>query len=160
MREYRPPWELDPNISLYKILQVDPESEFDIIQVAYRKLASKYHPDRDPSPEAARRMLAINRAWDVLQDPERRRAYDAEWRARRNRRSGDRVVQQTGYGAAGAAKGPPSGSVLDFGRYGGWSIGQIAREDPDFLEWLSRTPVGRAYTNEIEQVLRQLGRRR
>ena len=150
----------DVNVSYYKILQVDHEAEFDIIQVAYRKLASKYHPDRDPSQEAAAKMIAINQAWEVLGDASKRRAYDAEWRQRRNRRATDRDTRPTGFGAAGIPRGPASGSVLDFGRYAGWSIGQIVREDPDFLEWLARTPIGRRYEAEIDKVLKQAGRRR
>ena len=42
--------------------------------------------------------------------------------------------------------GPPrvrrQGSVLEFGRYSGWTLGQIKRRDPEFLEWLLRVPVG------------------
>jgi hypothetical protein len=43
--------------------------------------------------------------------------------------------------------------VLDFGRYAGWSFGQIARHDPDFLEWLARAPIGRSFRAEIEVIL-------
>ncbi len=39
---------------------------------------------------------------------------------------------------AGRPPGPTLSTVLDFGRYAGWSFGQIARHDPDFLEWLAR----------------------
>jgi hypothetical protein len=48
--------------------------------------------------------------------------------------------------------------VLDFGRYKGWSIGQIATHDPDFLEWLQRSPSGRQYRAEIASYLSRLGR--
>ena len=44
-------------------------------------------------------------------------------------------------------------SVLDFGRYAGWSLAQVARVDPGFLEWLSRAPVGRTYRAEIASLL-------
>lgn len=60
----------------YRLLQVDPEAEPEVIAAAYRALAKKYHPDRDPSRTAVRRMQAINEAWEVLGDPERRRRYD------------------------------------------------------------------------------------
>ena len=36
-----------------------------------------------------------------------------------------------------------SGPLLTFGRYDGWTIGQVARVDPPFLEWLRRVPAGR-----------------
>ncbi len=44
-------------------------------------------------------------------------------------------------------------SRLDFGRYQGWTIEQVARQDPDFLEWLARMPIGRPYRSEIASVL-------
>jgi hypothetical protein len=52
----------------------------------------------------------------------------------------------------------PRGTVLDFGRYKGWSIGQVATHDPDFLEWLQRSPSGRQYRAEIASFLARLGR--
>ena len=58
-------------------------------------------------------------------------------------------------GAAGPAVGPPSGSMIDFGRYSGWTLGQIKRHDPEFLEWLKRAPAGRVYRAEIEAMLRR-----
>jgi broad specificity phosphatase PhoE len=50
-------------------------------------------------------------------------------------------------------RGTPSGSVLDFGRYAGWSLGQIATGDPEYLEWLARTPIGRSFHAEIRDLL-------
>ena len=65
-----------------------------------------------------------------------------------------------GHGARGTAARNPSGTVLKFGRYMGWSIGEIARTDLEYLEWLDRMSIGRAYRDEIDQVLRRAGRRR
>jgi hypothetical protein len=64
-----------------------------------------------------------------------------------------------GYGAAGPPPGNPSGSILNFGRYNGWSLGEIARADLEYLEWLDRMPIGRSYAPEIDKLLRQHGRR-
>jgi curved DNA-binding protein CbpA len=61
--------------------------------------------------------------------------------------------------AAGPPPGRPEGAVLTFSRYAGWSLGEIARHDPEFLEWLERTPSGRGYRDEIDALLRRLGRR-
>ena len=65
-----------------------------------------------------------------------------------------------GEGAAGPPPGHPSGTVLNFGRYAGWSLGEIARYDLEYLEWLDRMAIGRAYRDEVDGLLRKAGRRR
>ncbi len=60
----------------YKILQVDPKAEPEVIEGAYRRLARKYHPDVNKHPDAAQRMKEINLAYEVLSDPQKRAAYD------------------------------------------------------------------------------------
>jgi len=65
---------------LYRILQVDPAAEPEIIDVAYKKLALKYHPDVNKSPEAHQRMQEINGAYQILRDPLKRDRYDFERR--------------------------------------------------------------------------------
>jgi curved DNA-binding protein CbpA len=65
-----------------------------------------------------------------------------------------------GAGAAGPPPGNPSGSVMTFGRYVGWSLGEIARRDLEYIEWLDRMPIGRPYRDEIDTILRGAGRRR
>jgi hypothetical protein len=64
-----------------------------------------------------------------------------------------------GEGGAGPPPGNPSGSVLDFGRHIGWSIGEIARVDPGYLEWLDKHPQGQRYRDEIDRILRARGLR-
>ena len=71
-----------------------------------------------------------------------------------------RMRSADGLGAAGPPPGNPSGSVLQFGRYAGWSLGEIGRRDGDYLEWLDRMPIGRPYRDEIDALLRAAGRRR
>ena len=66
----------------YAILQVDPRAEKEVIEAAYRRLAVKYHPDRDPSSGATERMRQINAAYEVLSDSERRRSHDLHREAR------------------------------------------------------------------------------
>jgi curved DNA-binding protein CbpA len=213
-----------PDADPYKVLQVDPEADPEVIQAAFRRLAQKYHPDLAPGPEAAARMIAINAAWETLRDPARRAAHDraredaAHDRARaaaagdpgpsvargdhatarpaspapsapsgravpfgatgsrqpeefgRGWTSGrssagsgyDPSTMRTaeGLGAAGSPPGRPSGSVLNFGRYAGWSLGEIARRDLEYVEWLDRMPIGRPYRDEIDALLRRAGRRR
>ena len=146
----------DPRRTYYKVLMVAEIADPDIISTVYRKLVQRYHPDVDQSAEAARKMTEITEAYAVLRDPEKRTKYDRWLASRRDRRAGDRLIKQQGdiaYGAAGVPQGPPFGSVLEFGRYAGWTLGQIKRTDPGFLEWLMRVPAGRQYRDEIGQIL-------
>ena len=196
----------------YKVLQVDPEAEDEVIQAAYRRLAQKYHPDI-AGPDAASRMTAINAAWELLRDPISRAAHDrsrhglaadplhgsertaaaapvstparehggtartergaaarppetvsAAWTSGRSSAGSgydpNRMRAPEGLGAAGPPPGNPSGTVLQFGRYNGWSLAEIGRVDVDYLEWLDRMPIGRPYRDEIDGLLRGAGRRR
>jgi curved DNA-binding protein CbpA len=60
----------------YTILGVTPASEDVVIRAAYRALMRRYHPDTDPSSAALQRVQAINAAYAVLGDPEKRARYD------------------------------------------------------------------------------------
>ena len=62
----------------YELLEVQPEANADEIHKAYRALAMKYHPDRNPTPGAASTMAALNEAYSVLGEPARRTRYDQE----------------------------------------------------------------------------------
>ena len=61
-------------IDFYKVLQIDPEAEAEVVQAAFRSLARKYHPDVVGGSEE--RMVSINHAWSVLGDPDERAQYD------------------------------------------------------------------------------------
>jgi hypothetical protein len=64
-------------LNLYEVLQVSTIASPEVVQAAYRALARAYHPDVNPSPEAARQMRQLNAAYGVLSDPEKRARYDA-----------------------------------------------------------------------------------
>jgi hypothetical protein len=60
----------------YQILGVHSHASHEEIRRAYRKLVVIYHPDRNPDPAADHKIKEINRAYDVLSDPVKRRHYD------------------------------------------------------------------------------------
>ena len=62
----------------YELLGVSPHATQEEIRRAYHRQARRHHPDANPGAEPGRRfrMAEINAAWEVLGNPEKRRAYD------------------------------------------------------------------------------------
>lgn len=68
----------------YKILGVERTADQDSIKKAFRRMAAKYHPDRNKEKGAEDRFKEVNEANEVLSDPEKRARYDqlgSKWRA-------------------------------------------------------------------------------
>jgi curved DNA-binding protein CbpA len=173
----------------YEVLQVASTADDAVLRAAYRALAQRLHPDvAGPSGEGPMRELnaaweivgdPVHRAeYDLARaasrpgqspratataEPARGAGADPTRRAAPEpmAAAGQRRPRSTPpwTGAAGPAPGRPSGSVLDFGIYCGWSLGEIARQDAGYLEWLETKPDGRRYAAEIDALLQRLGMR-
>ena len=74
--------------SYYELLQVQPTADLEIIQVAYRRLMLRYHPDRNRSPDAEEMAIRLNLALEILTDPGKRETYDRELAASARRTTG------------------------------------------------------------------------
>ncbi|HMG39653.1 MAG TPA: DnaJ domain-containing protein, partial [Nitrososphaeraceae archaeon] len=66
----------DDIMNYYAILGVSQYAKYREIKVAYRRLALKYHPDRNSSPVSENSIKIINAAFEVLSDKDKRRQYD------------------------------------------------------------------------------------
>src|SRR2546429_9962215 len=76
----------------YDVLEVDRSANDGELKSAFRKLAMKWHPDRNPSDKSCEvRFKEINEAYEILKDPDKRAAYD---------RFGHAAFENAGPGAA------------------------------------------------------------
>src|ERR671936_3079816 len=87
----------------YETLEVDRNADENKLKTAFRKLAMKWHPDRNPGDSTSEhRFKEINEAYEVLKDPDKRAAYD---------RFGHAAFEH-GMGGAGAGFGADFGSAF------------------------------------------------
>ena len=134
----------------YEVLEVHPRAHQQVIKAAFRALAALYHPDGDQGGASTRRMAELNAAYARVRTPDVRQLYDRE---RKLQRQAQPAIQQ-GY-AAQTPEQDPAKRPLDFGRYAGYTIAQVARSDPDYLRWLSRHSAGARFRPQIEAELRR-----
>ena len=97
---------------LYEILGVSKNADQNEIKKAYRKLALEYHPDRGGGKEEERKFKEINRAYEILSDPQKRAQYD-------------RFGSASFYNGAGNAGGYGGFEGFDFGNFGFGGFGDI-----------------------------------
>jgi molecular chaperone DnaJ len=68
---------MSTQVDFYELLEVDRTADGATLKAAYRKLAMKYHPDRNPGcQDSENKFKAINQAYDCLKDDQKRAAYD------------------------------------------------------------------------------------
>ncbi|ESQ32091.1 hypothetical protein EUTSA_v10004536mg [Eutrema salsugineum] len=109
-------------LDYYNVLKVDKNATEDDLKKSYRKLAMKWHPDKNPNTkkEAEAKFKQISEAYEVLSDPQKRAVYDQ-------------------YGEEGLSDMPPPGSTGNTGRAGGFN----PRNAEDiFAEFFGSSPFG------------------
>ncbi|MBC7520679.1 MAG: molecular chaperone DnaJ [Sandarakinorhabdus sp.] len=144
---------MSTQIDYYELLECQRGADDSTLKTSYRRLAMRWHPDKNPGDAAAeQKFKAISEAYDVLKDPQKRAAYD---------RFGHAAFQQGGGGGGGGAQ--DFGGFSDifeniFGEFmgggrqqrgrGGAVRGQDMRYDLEMT--LEEAFAGKAATLEIE----------
>ncbi len=114
-------------VDYYKILGVDKTIPQRDVKKAYLKRAKQFHPDLHPDdPKAQAKFQALQEAYEVISDPEKRQKYDQygeQWK---------QAEQFQGFGGGGGAGGGNPFSGFDFSGFGGGGAGGFS----DFFESL------------------------
>ena len=113
----------------YEVLGVDKSAGEDEIKKAYRKLAMKYHPDRNPDDkEAEEKFKEINEAYEVLSDPDKKSKYDQFGHDAFDPNMGGAGFGGAGFGGFEDMFGDIFGSMFGGGFSGGGASRQNVRQ--------------------------------
>ena len=108
----------------YEILGIDRNASKDEIKSAFRKMARKWHPDVNKSPEAETKFKELGKAYETLMDDEKRATYD---------RFGEDGLRDAGFNTQGPFAGGFGDLEEVFNSFfgGGFGFGGGARRDPN-----------------------------
>ena len=137
----------------YEVLQVRSDAHSIVIKAAYRALAGLHHPDTNSTPGAERLMAELNAAYEAVRTPDRRELYDRMLKAAAS--AGTPAPRQAGRTHRQKQSEQSAAQIVDFGRYAGWSIPDLAQHDPDYLRWLSRHSSGLRFRQQIDAAMRK-----
>ena len=111
-------------VDYYKILGVDKNIPQKDVRAAYRKRAKQFHPDLHPNdPKAKAKFQALNEAYDVISDPDKRAKYDQYGEQWKNAQAYEQAGGGFGgFGGAGGGGGNPF-EGFDFSSFGSGGSG-------------------------------------
>lgn len=110
-------------VDYYKILGVDKNIDQKDVRAAYRKRAKQFHPDLHPNdPKAKAKFQALNEAYDVISDPEKRAKYDKYGEQWKNAEAYEQAGGYGGFGGAAGGGGNPF-EGFDFSNFGSGGSG-------------------------------------
>jgi hypothetical protein len=120
------------------ILGVGPHASRDEVKAAYRRLAKRYHPDRNPSPDAVERMKEVNAAYQQLM---REPVAAASWWTDPGTSTSNETVWDLWVRYRGQTRPedcPDCSFRIDFGKWRGHPMWEVAQRDLQYLQWISR----------------------
>lgn len=145
LNEYRRAFHTSNRVAkedFYQILGVNRGASQDEIKKAYRTLAMKYHPDRNPEPASQEKFKSITEAYTVLSDENKRRTYDQFGEEGVNSGFGgmggmggmsaeEIFAQMFGGGFPGGGGAGAEFGESPFGEWGGMGGGRVEKRTPD-----------------------------